>query len=82
MAGVPSFSFANLFLAGLGSLLFYSIFLAVYRLYLYPIAKFPGPKLAAWSLWYEFYYDVVCGGQYGKKIAGLHDEYGRIMPTF
>lgn len=49
---------------------------AVYRLYLSPLAKFPGPKLAAVSLWYEFYYDVVKRGRYTWKIAELHKQYG------
>ena len=48
----------------------------IYRLYLSPIAKFPGPRLAAVSLWYEFYYDVIKGGQYTWKIAELHKQYG------
>ncbi|RMZ77567.1 hypothetical protein DV737_g4257, partial [Chaetothyriales sp. CBS 132003] len=42
-----------------------------------PIAKFPGPKLAAATLWYEFYFDVILGGQFGKHIAALHDQYGK-----
>lgn len=62
--------------AGVGALLLYLVCLALYRLYLGPIAKFPGPKLAALSLWYEFYYDVVRGGQYCFKISELHDQYG------
>lgn len=55
----------------------YSIYLVVYRLYFSPIAKFPGPKLAAVTLWYEFYYDVVKRGRYQWIIAELHKEYGR-----
>ena len=58
------------------SLLSYFITVAVYRLYLSPLAKFPGPKLAALTLWYEFYYDVVKRGKYTWKIAEMHKQYG------
>jgi hypothetical protein len=47
---------------------------AIYRVYLSPLAKFPGPKLAALTLWYEFYYDVWLGGQYIWKIRELHEQ--------
>lgn len=50
---------------------------AVYRLCLHPLAKFPGPKTAAVTSWYEAYYEIVLRGQYYKQIAKLHDEYGR-----
>lgn len=60
---------------GLG-LLLYLIILAVYRLYFSPLAKFPGPKLAALTLWYEAWYDIVKSGQYTFKIRELHEIYG------
>lgn len=50
---------------------------AVYRLLFSPLAKFPGPKLAALTLWYEFYYDVIKRGRYTWKIAEMHKQYGR-----
>lgn len=54
----------------------YWICLAVYRLYFSPLAKVPGPKLAALTLWYEFYYDVIKRGRYTWKIAEMHERYG------
>lgn len=54
----------------------YVLSLAVYRLYLHPLAKFPGPKLAALSGWYEFYYEFPCKGQFTFHIQELHDKYG------
>jgi hypothetical protein len=47
-----------------------------YRLWLSPIAKFPGPRFAALTFWYEFYYDVVQGGRYTWKLDELHKKYG------
>ena len=55
----------------------YLVFLAIYRLFLSPLSKFPGPKLAALTLWYEFYYDVIKEGRYTWKIRDLHAKYGQ-----
>lgn len=54
----------------------YLVGLVVYRLYLSPLAQFPGPKLAAVSKWYEFYYDVVLRGQFTFQIQRMHKKYG------
>ena len=51
--------------------------LVVYRLYLSPIAKFPGPRLAAVTYLFEGYYDVVKRGKYTFKIRDLHEKYGQ-----
>ncbi|KAK3336174.1 cytochrome P450 CYP542B3 [Cercophora scortea] len=73
-----SFSSAHLWsLAGL--LAAYALYGAFWRLYLSPVAHIPGPKLAALTWWYEFYYDIVLGGQYVFKIIELHDKYGPII---
>lgn len=55
----------------------YEVSLVIYRLHFSPLAKFPGPRLAAASLWYEFYYDVIKEGRYTWKIRELHDKYGK-----
>lgn len=54
----------------------YYVFVAIHRLYFSPLAKFPGPKLAALTSWYEFYYDVILQGRYLWRIAEIHQEYG------
>lgn len=57
----------------------YFLTLAFYRLYLHPLAKFPGPRLAAITRYYEAYYDVVKNGQYTFRIAEIHQKYGRSL---
>ncbi|KAF2728529.1 cytochrome P450 [Polyplosphaeria fusca] len=66
-------------LALAGAWLTYMVFLVVYRLHFSPIAKFPGPKLAALTFWFEGYYDVFLGGKYLWKIKELHEQYGPIV---
>lgn len=57
-------------------LLVYTVYGAIYRLFLSPLAKVPGPRLAALTEWYEFYYEVIKRGRYTWKIAELHEKYG------
>ncbi|PWY89786.1 cytochrome P450 [Aspergillus heteromorphus CBS 117.55] len=54
---------------------------AIYRLTLHPLAKFPGPKLAAASELYGIYYDIWKKGKYVKRYPGLHKKYGPIVRT-
>lgn len=70
-------------IASLGAaILVYLLTLASYRLFFDPLSKFPGPKLAANTRYYEAYYDVVKNGQYTFKIAELHEKYGEMkVPT-
>ncbi|KAH8157980.1 hypothetical protein CIB48_g10264 [Xylaria polymorpha] len=51
----------------------------IYRLYFHPLAKFPGPKLAAGTFLYEGYYDAIKRGKYVHKIEELHRQYGPII---
>ncbi|CAJ2500445.1 Uu.00g032980.m01.CDS01 [Anthostomella pinea] len=65
---------------GLAAIWAASIFATVvYRLFLDPLSKFPGPKLAAATSLYEGYYDVIKRGKYIHKIEELHQRYGPII---
>lgn len=54
----------------------YLLFLPIYRLYFSPLSKFPGPKLAALTGLYEFYYDYWLEGKYVFEIERMHSKYG------
>lgn len=43
----------------------------------HPLHAFPGPRLAAMTLLYEFWYDFVCFGSYTHEIKRMHDVYGK-----
>ena len=58
---------------------FYGLGLAVYRLFLSPLAKFPGPKLAALTRKYESYYEAVQNYEYVWKIKQMHQKYGKLL---
>ncbi|KAI0405460.1 putative cytochrome P450 [Xylaria palmicola] len=59
----------------------YTLGLVFYRIYLHPLAKFPGPKLAAATGWYETYIDLFRWpqGNFMEDISKWHRKYGPIV---
>ncbi|KAF2113824.1 cytochrome P450 [Lophiotrema nucula] len=55
------------------------ISVVVYRLHLSPLARFPGPKVAASTGLYEFYHDFFRRGKYIFEIEKMHKKYGPIV---
>lgn len=74
---IPTERFALAAVALLIIYLVYFVGLVIYRLFFSPIAKFPGPKLAAGTYLYEHYYDIVKRGKYTFKLKDLHARYGK-----
>lgn len=78
MAGLLNILLDPRLIALLGVLFLLSLVtLAFYRIYFHPLAKFPGPKLAAISRYYENYYDAWKQGRYIFEIEEMHRKYGR-----
>ncbi|KAK8080610.1 hypothetical protein PG997_008428 [Apiospora hydei] len=71
------FDLAHASVALLAGYLVYGLLLALYRLYLHPLAHFPGPKICAVTEWYEFYCYIVKGGQWGNQVQKMHERYGK-----
>ncbi|KAL4805142.1 cytochrome P450 [Aspergillus unguis] len=57
----------------------YVVGLGLYRLFLHPLASFPGPKYAAVSRWHEAYYDVYRQGKFIFWIQRQHELYGPVV---
>ena len=62
----------------LDALIVYIAIKTVYRLYFHPLAKFPGPRLAAASTLWNAYYDLCTPGLV-KKLPKIHKEYGSVV---
>ena len=58
------------------ALLTYVVLRSLYRLTLHPLARFPGPKLAAVTSIYGASYDLPINSSYVKMMPHLHDKYG------
>ena len=76
---IPESFLPRLVVFGLLLFLLPTLCVFFHRLCLSPLAKFPGPKLAAATWWYECYFDVLKpdGGLYIWKVKELHQKYGK-----
>ena len=47
----------------------------IYNLYFHPLAKFPGPKFAAATHLFEFYWSIIRDGELIWEIERIHKTY-------
>lgn len=62
----------------LGSVVTYGLVALVYRLHFHPLSKFPGPRLAAITGFYEIYF-ALTAGSFDEEIERLHEQYGQYI---
>ncbi|KAI1099517.1 putative benzoate 4-monooxygenase cytochrome P450 [Jackrogersella minutella] len=62
----------------MASVVLYWFCLAFYRVFLSSLAKFPGPKLAAVTSWYEAFFDLY-SSNFPEVLEALHDKYGPVV---
>lgn len=53
-----------------------TIAMSVYNLYFHPLAKFPGPKFAAASSWWQVWIENITQQSLSLKLVELHEQYG------
>lgn len=73
-------SVPNVLIAALLVYVIYTLVVSIYLIWFSPLSHIPGPRLAAATRWYEFYYDALKVGKYYLKIERMHSVYGMIRP--
>ncbi|RPA72765.1 cytochrome P450 [Ascobolus immersus RN42] len=72
-----NFSFSDFAIAVGATFALYRLAIIFYRIYLSPLAKIPGPKLAAATSLYQTYFDIIKNGTFVFHVPQkLHPKYG------
>lgn len=54
----------------------WTVLKGIYNVYLHPLAKFPGPKWATFSVWWKINLEVLQGKGEVDELFKLHEIYG------
>jgi hypothetical protein len=53
----------------------------LYNIYLHPLARVPGPRLAVITSLYKTYFNATDGSKFYLQIQKLHEEFGEMAPV-
>lgn len=59
----------------------WTVLQGVYNLHLHPLSKFPGPKWAAFSVWWKINLEIFQGKSLVVELFKLHEVYGENNST-
>jgi hypothetical protein len=65
--------------AVLASFIAYAVYTVIYNVYFHPLAKFPGPPLAATSTYWKAYVECIANRSFCHELVDLHAQYGKIV---
>lgn len=51
----------------------------IYNWYFHPLSKFPGPKWAAFGVWWKVNLELLQGKNLVEELFKLHDRYGELV---
>ncbi|KAF3032345.1 hypothetical protein E8E12_001817 [Didymella heteroderae] len=57
----------------------YAVYTIIYNVYFHPLAKFPGPLLAATSTYWKAYVECVANRSFCHELVNLHARYGDVV---
>jgi len=79
---VSTVSYQHALLTVVAAVLTWGCLSAFYNVYLHPLARFPGPKLAAASKYWLFYQEFIRGASLSDIRDELHSQYGEPILVF
>ncbi len=64
----------------LAVIFFYNVVVGIYNVTLHPLSRIPGPFMARFTRYYEFFWCVYLGRSiYYKKVYEMHQKYGPVV---
>jgi hypothetical protein len=57
----------------------YAVYTIIYNVYFHPLAKFPGPPLAATTTYWKAYVECIADRSFCHELVELHAQYGETV---
>lgn len=65
--------------AAAASFVAYAVYTVIYNNYFHPLARFPGPPLAATTTYWKAYVECIANRSFCHELVDLHARYGKMI---